>query len=86
MAKKKPKRYQTVPFGAFFSLKMAERGGFEPPVRCYSYDGLANRYFRPLSHLSGFLSHWEYYTAICILFKLPFLFEQRKARKGTKIF
>jgi len=32
------------------------------------------------------LSHWEYYTAICILFKLPFLFEQRKARKGTKIF
>ena len=32
--------------------KMAERGGFEPPVGCYTYDGLANRYFRPLSHLS----------------------------------
>jgi hypothetical protein len=31
---------------------LAERGGFEPPVGCYSYDGLANRYFRPLSHLS----------------------------------
>ena len=30
----------------------AERGGFEPPVRCYSYADLANRCFRPLSHLS----------------------------------
>ena len=32
---------------------MAERGGFEPPVRFYSYNGLANRRFRPLSHLSA---------------------------------
>ena len=32
--------------------KLAERGGFEPPVRFYSYNGLANRRFRPLSHLS----------------------------------
>ena len=31
---------------------MAERGGFEPPVQCYPYDGLANRSFRPLRHLS----------------------------------
>ncbi len=31
---------------------MAERGGFEPPVRFYPYNGLANRRFRPLSHLS----------------------------------
>jgi hypothetical protein len=26
------------------------RGGFEPPVRFYPYNGLANRRFRPLSH------------------------------------
>ena len=31
---------------------MAEREGFEPSVGDYPYDGLANRYFRPLSHLS----------------------------------
>jgi hypothetical protein len=31
---------------------MAERGGFEPPVQFYPYNGLANRRFRPLSHLS----------------------------------
>jgi hypothetical protein len=31
---------------------MAERGGFEPPVGFYTYDGLANRCLRPLSHLS----------------------------------
>ena len=33
--------------------KLAERGGFEPPVQCYPYNGLANRHFRPLSHLSA---------------------------------
>ena len=32
--------------------RMAERGGFEPPVPREQYDGLANRCFRPLSHLS----------------------------------
>ena len=32
---------------------MAEKGGFEPPVRFYPYNGLANRRFRPLSHLSA---------------------------------
>lgn len=31
---------------------MAERAGFEPAVRFDAYDGLANRCFRPLSHLS----------------------------------
>src|SRR5208283_4500902 len=31
---------------------MAERGGFEPPVQFYPYNGLANRPFRPLRHLS----------------------------------
>ncbi len=33
--------------------KMAERGGFEPPVPVAQYDGLANRCLRPLSHLSA---------------------------------
>ena len=32
--------------------RLAERGGFEPPVEVSPYDGLANRCFRPLSHLS----------------------------------
>jgi hypothetical protein len=32
---------------------MAERGGFEPPVRFYSYNGLANRRLQPLGHLSA---------------------------------
>ena len=32
----------------------AERGGFEPPVRCWAYDSLANCSFRPLRHLSFF--------------------------------
>ena len=30
----------------------AERGGFEPPVQNNPYDGLANRWFQPLTHLS----------------------------------
>ena len=29
----------------FLSVKLAERGGFEPPVQCYPYDGLANRIY-----------------------------------------
>ncbi len=33
--------------------KLAERAGFEPAVRFDSYDGLANRSFRPLRHLSA---------------------------------
>lgn len=32
---------------------MAERGGFEPPVGFYTYNALAKRRFRPLSHLSA---------------------------------
>lgn len=32
--------------------KLAERGGFEPPIGCYTYNGLANRPLRPLGHLS----------------------------------
>jgi hypothetical protein len=38
---------------AIESEGLAERGGFEPPVEFSPYDGLANRCFRPLSHLSA---------------------------------
>jgi len=31
---------------------VAERGGFEPPIRFKPYDGLANRCLKPLGHLS----------------------------------
>ncbi len=37
----------------------AERTGFEPAVRFDPYIGLANRRFRPLSHLSGCLGEGE---------------------------
>ena len=43
-------------FSPLLSLSVpdsAERGGFEPPIRFDTYNGLANRRFRPLSHLSG---------------------------------
>jgi hypothetical protein len=33
--------------------RVAERGGFEPPVRFDPYGGLANRWFQPLTHLSS---------------------------------
>ena len=31
---------------------VAEREGFEPSVPVSQYDGLANRWFKPLTHLS----------------------------------
>ncbi len=33
---------------------MAETRGFEPPIRCYPYNGLANRRLQPLGHVSAF--------------------------------
>ena len=33
--------------------KVAERGGFEPPVPLFGYGSLANCWFQPLTHLSG---------------------------------
>ena len=33
-------------------VDMAEREGFEPSIRCYSYNGLANRRLQPLGHHS----------------------------------
>ena len=44
---------------------MAERAGFEPAVRCYPYDGLANRSFRPLRHLSANFNLRVYYNLPC---------------------
>ena len=35
----------------------AERAGFEPAVPDKEYDGLANRWFQPLTHLSGCLAN-----------------------------
>ncbi len=32
---------------------MAETEGFEPSVGVYPYDGLANRWFQPLTHVSA---------------------------------
>jgi hypothetical protein len=32
---------------------LAETEGFEPSVQMYPYDGLANRWFQPLTHVSG---------------------------------
>ena len=34
-------------------IKLAETGGFEPPIRCDPYNGLANRRLQPLGHVSG---------------------------------
>ena len=42
---------------------MAERGGFEPPVEFDPYDGLANRSFRPLRHLSATVQN-VFYTIL----------------------
>jgi hypothetical protein len=48
---------------------MAEREGFEPSVPVSQYDGLANRWIKPLSHLSvwpvgGWLSADEVLRAV----------------------
>jgi hypothetical protein len=34
-------------------MGLAETEGFEPSVQMYPYDGLANRWFQPLTHVSG---------------------------------
>ena len=50
-------RRKKTPFNGSIRLgRLAERAGFEPAVRCDTYDDLANRCFRPLSHLSGRVS------------------------------
>ena len=49
---RKSKNQSEVSLGKQLGRKVAERGGFEPPIQFYPYNGLANRRFRPLSHLS----------------------------------
>ena len=39
----------------------AEREGFEPSVRLATYAGLANRWFQPLTHLSGHLAECYFF-------------------------
>ena len=36
----------------WMEIILAERGGFEPPIRFNPYNGLANRRLQPLGHLS----------------------------------
>ena len=67
MPKKCPSAFSTHAFSAFFKQKArkqfkntvfellfyyAERAGFEPAIPVSQYDGLANRWFQPLTHLS----------------------------------
>ena len=47
---------------------LAERGGFEPPVRFNPYNGLANRRIRPLCHLSNQLI----YSILCVIYQSLF--------------
>ncbi len=51
--------------------RMAERAGFEPAVQYDPYDGLANRSFRPLRHLS----ESELLSAIQKIYSLFLIFQ-----------
>ena len=57
--------------------KLAERGGFEPPIGCYTYNGLANRPLRPLGHLSESCADQSRAPVECKAFSLT-LFEAVK--------
>ena len=64
------------------SKKMAERGGFEPPVEFDPYDGLANRSFRPLRHLSATVQN-VFYTILRFRVKSRrILKKSQKRRRG----
>jgi hypothetical protein len=41
------------PSWKLLARRMAETEGFEPSVGSYPYGGLANRWFQPLTHVSG---------------------------------
>ena len=68
---------------------MAERAGFEPAVEFDPYDGLANRSFRPLRHLSAYIL--ELYSIIRFLqpeipvFFIFFQFRPQKSHKNMKM-
>src|SRR5215475_6287682 len=42
---------------------LAETGGFEPPIRCDPYNGLANRRLQPLGHVSGDENPYSFNTS-----------------------
>src|ERR1039457_5034837 len=48
---------------------LAERGGFEPPIRFNPYTGLANRRLQPLGHLSSNANQLEFAGASLALVK-----------------
>jgi hypothetical protein len=48
-------------------IKLAETERFELSVRFTPYDGLANRWFQPLTHVSGALGKAAYSGANCVL-------------------
>jgi hypothetical protein len=52
-----PKSFQEQRF-ARRHCSLAERGGFEPPKPVSQFNGLANRRYRPLSHLSVIAAVW----------------------------
>ena len=60
---------------------MAERGGFEPPVEFDPYDGLANRSFRPLRHLSASV-HNMFYTILRFPEKIKAETQKKAKMKG----
>ncbi len=49
---------------------MAERAGFEPAVGFDPYDGLANRSFRPLRHLSGTVCQTDFPLIYTVFLKM----------------
>ena len=51
-ANKQKKKPEESDFSFLSHAKMAERGGFEPPVSLAEYGDLANRCLQPLGHLS----------------------------------
>lgn len=55
---------------------MAEGAGFEPAVRYNPYDGLANRWIKPLSHPSGFSKKLDHkYTVFKPKIKITYNWE-----------
>ena len=51
--------------------KMAVTRGFEPPIRCYPYNGLANRRLQPLGHVTSTKKTYYYRDAAFLSCLLP---------------
>ena len=57
---KENRKLRSSKLGAVFYSLFAERTRFELVIRVITYDGLANRWFQPLTHLSGTVFHRGY--------------------------